>query len=96
MSAEQQASRQFAANTGMQQAQAETNRLLAALGLGQQQGALERQVGWTDANGNYVAGTDQTDAAQQEKMRQQALFENSIYGPLGMFGSTAMSTTTGK
>ena len=66
----------------MQSGQNATQRLLQAIGQSREQGALERGI---DQEG--------VDADQRERVRLQALAEQSLFGPLGILPSTIGSST---
>ena len=77
-----QRAREFASGIGMQSGQNATQRLLQAIGQSREQGALERGI---DQEG--------VDADQRERVRLQALAEQSLFGPLGILPSTIGSST---
>jgi len=77
--------RQFAANLGMQRGAADTARYAAGEQAGERIGGLEREI-----------SQGQIDAAQREKLRLQALAEQSLFGPLGGFLPSTIGSSTGK
>lgn len=79
------AARQAGMNLGMQSAQNETNRWLEALNLGMKQGEIERGI-----------DSERAAAIKDELLRQQALAEQALFGPLGGFLPSTLGSRTSK
>jgi len=80
-----QAGKEFATQTMLSVSDKQRQALLDALGLGVKQGELERGI-----------ATEQQAADEQERLRLQALAEQSLFGPLGGFVPSTLGSSTSK